>query len=628
MVDICTTLILTLSLAAALVTSIAIPTLDDYTHNAVLDADENFHVYWKFDKEKIIFEINVRTTGWVGFGFSPNGGMPGSDIVIGWVLKDGNVKFTDRHATAYSEPIVDSRQDYKLLLGKEEDGFTIFKFERLIDTCDDEYDWQLKRETTRVIWAYHAEDPASVGGSDTVLRHTHRGSKSIWLLSIAESADRDLGEDVKTFDLLSNNYHLPAKDTTYYCMGYKLPALDTKHHMIAYAPIITKGNEANVHHILIFQCRFGFNETLHHGIGHQCRTPNMPWEWYYCYMPFVGWAVGGETFYFPENAGFSLGDENDPTHVMVEIHYDNPESLGNIYDSSGIRIFYSSNLREYDANFVVIGQDVNQLLVIPPGVEEFRVNSYCTAEMTQEGFIDGVTGQPTNVTIFAVGLHTHLIGKAVSVTHVREGQDYEVIMKDDHYDFNLQEIYKLPREVQVEPGDELICECVYDSTGRDSLTYGGYSTKEEMCLAFLYVYPRTALEVCFTHTAVNETLLAAGILDVDSSRDPPMVLSPSRWENMTIHEVFDDIEWDEQTKNEVQRANNKGYKKSVSFGMLGGYNWEKKVVHRPIEIPEKVPPPRPNCQHVTSTAYKPERFTFILLTTTITWTVSVIVLGY
>lgn len=34
---------------------------------------------------EITFEIQVRTLGYIGFGFSPDGQRAGSDIVIGWV---------------------------------------------------------------------------------------------------------------------------------------------------------------------------------------------------------------------------------------------------------------------------------------------------------------------------------------------------------------------------------------------------------------------------------------------------------------------------------------------------------------------------------------------------------------
>ncbi|CAH1233411.1 Hypp733 [Branchiostoma lanceolatum] len=66
---------------------------DDFTHHESLDEEGKFHLFWKFDDEKIEFEAQVQTTGWVGLGLSPNGGMPGSDIAIGCV-KDGTAYLT------------------------------------------------------------------------------------------------------------------------------------------------------------------------------------------------------------------------------------------------------------------------------------------------------------------------------------------------------------------------------------------------------------------------------------------------------------------------------------------------------------------------------------------------------
>lgn len=56
-----------------------------------LDSNANVLLRWGFDvvKDTITFEVTVNTTGWVGFGLSPNGGMAGSDIFIGGVSADG-----------------------------------------------------------------------------------------------------------------------------------------------------------------------------------------------------------------------------------------------------------------------------------------------------------------------------------------------------------------------------------------------------------------------------------------------------------------------------------------------------------------------------------------------------------
>ncbi len=50
-------------------------------------ASYNYALHWNFTfaTESIYFGVNVSTTGWVGFGLSPNGMMPNSDVVIGWV---------------------------------------------------------------------------------------------------------------------------------------------------------------------------------------------------------------------------------------------------------------------------------------------------------------------------------------------------------------------------------------------------------------------------------------------------------------------------------------------------------------------------------------------------------------
>lgn len=41
-----------------------------------------------------MFELQVHTTGWVAFGFSPHAKLSGSDIVIGAVFPNGSIYFS------------------------------------------------------------------------------------------------------------------------------------------------------------------------------------------------------------------------------------------------------------------------------------------------------------------------------------------------------------------------------------------------------------------------------------------------------------------------------------------------------------------------------------------------------
>lgn len=56
----------------------------------ILDVNGKYLVDWDvdFEKEMIVFTLDVETTGFVGFGISMNPNMEGADIVIGGVSDD------------------------------------------------------------------------------------------------------------------------------------------------------------------------------------------------------------------------------------------------------------------------------------------------------------------------------------------------------------------------------------------------------------------------------------------------------------------------------------------------------------------------------------------------------------
>ncbi|KAF1661062.1 DBH-like monooxygenase protein 2, partial [Aptenodytes patagonicus] len=60
-----------------------------------LDPSNMVYLRWDHDKQELMmFELQVYTTGWVAFGFSPHGELPGSDIVIGGVFPNGSIYFS------------------------------------------------------------------------------------------------------------------------------------------------------------------------------------------------------------------------------------------------------------------------------------------------------------------------------------------------------------------------------------------------------------------------------------------------------------------------------------------------------------------------------------------------------
>uniref|UniRef100_A0A182WEP3 DOMON domain-containing protein n=1 Tax=Anopheles minimus TaxID=112268 RepID=A0A182WEP3_9DIPT len=57
---------------------------------------------------------------------------------------------SDRHVKKHGngEPLVDSSQDYVLLLGYENQTHTVLRFKRKLDTCDVAYDVPITSKTT------------------------------------------------------------------------------------------------------------------------------------------------------------------------------------------------------------------------------------------------------------------------------------------------------------------------------------------------------------------------------------------------------------------------------------------------------------------------------------------------
>lgn len=82
--------------------------------NSLTLRDGSYEMYWTAfpNNNTVRFGVDVATEGWLGFGFSPNGGMPGSDMLMAWITESGELHFSDRHATSQSIPAIDAEQSY------------------------------------------------------------------------------------------------------------------------------------------------------------------------------------------------------------------------------------------------------------------------------------------------------------------------------------------------------------------------------------------------------------------------------------------------------------------------------------------------------------------------------------
>ncbi|KAL9987415.1 hypothetical protein ACROYT_G001716 [Oculina patagonica] len=500
----------------ALISASAADLSSEFAHHAVLDPAELMKLYWTvdWDKETVSFAVEAATTGWIGFGFSSgNGKMAGSDVVIGWV-KDSKGYLTDRFADEERLPPLDKENNYELTGFEESDKKTVLRFNRKFDTCDPR-DRKIEQGTTKVVFAYHTEDPKS---DIDIKYHTFRGSRSILLLNnMDEKQVNETGW--KDFVMKNKNITIPKKRTTYWCSLIRAPEIKAKHHITKFEPYIQKGNEGLVHHLVIYEChnRGQFNDSVHYGPGFDCHDyANMPFGECYFYSIVGVWAVGAQAFYYPPNVGYVIGSADSPNSYMLEIHYDNPKEIEGRKDSSGLRFFYTPNLRKYDAGVLPVGESSLPYMVIPPKQKSWITYGFCPKECSQE-MLNSTTLPGKGIKVFAAFLHTHLQGSAIWTKHVRDGVELTEIARDDNYDFNFQDIQVLGKEVHVKPGDDLINYCKYQTMDKNKIVVRRFNPtgrKDSSGLRFFYT--------------PNLRKYDAGVLPVGESSLPYMVIPPKQ----------------------------------------------------------------------------------------------------
>ncbi|XP_059112561.1 DBH-like monooxygenase protein 2 [Peromyscus eremicus] len=540
-------------------------------YSRFLDPSHSVFLRWDFDYETeiITFELQVQTTGWVGLGITNRYTFVGSDLVVGGVLPDGNVYFSDQHLLDEDTLEQDGSQDAELLKLTEDSVSTTMRFSRPFRSCDP-HDHDITSDTMRVLAAYGLDDVPKMNRERTFV-------KSIFLLQMLQYDDEDAPEDTIIYDLKISNFLIPEDDTTYACTFLPLPIVSKKHHIYKFEPMLVEHNETMVHHILVYAC--GNASVLPTGIG-ECYGSDPAFS--LCSHVIAGWAVGGLSYQFPDDVGISIGTPLDPQWIRLEVHYSNFQNLPGIYDTSGIRLYYTSHLRKYDMGVLQLGISVFPIHFIPPGAEAFLSYGLCKTEKFEE-----MNGAPvSDIYIYSYLIHTHLAGRSLQAVQYRNGTQLQIICKDYSYDFNLQETRDLPHPAVIKPGDELLIECNYQTLDRDSMTFGGASTINEMCLVFLFYYPRINISSCLGYPDI---IYVTNELGEEASENP--------MENLM---VLSNVEW---TPENIKKAE-KACKESQQTVLI-------KTIDEEVEnttgwIPDIIPAPRGPCLESSGGKVEPQ----------------------
>ncbi|XP_068142933.1 LOW QUALITY PROTEIN: MOXD1 homolog 2 [Drosophila tropicalis] len=536
-----------------------------------IDLNEDFRILWQIINQDITFEIQARTLGYVGFGFSPDGNLAGSDMAIGWVDK-GQTYFQDRHVTRNGdpEPVVDPSQDYMLMMGYENATHTVLRFRRKLDTCDGSHDIAITNDTMRLLYMYHAQDPPHGSVRPGTLPDPVRAFRPYRPMVLMQRAQLQLpshDERVRVLELRNEDVELPGGDAPlFWCKMFKLEDINRKHHLIRYEPIYDSSSSVHyLQHITLHECQGSHSELeeMAREQGRQCMgARSIPLA---CNAIVASWSRGSEGFTYPHEAGYPI-ESRQAKYYLMETHYNNLKPdftqlhARQMADNSGLKIYFTHVLRPNDAGILSIGMDPNWRHIIPPGQKRVISEGQCIEDCTGYAF------PQQGINIFAVMMRTHQIGKEVKLRQIRQTEELPPIAHDSNIDVAYQDFRRLPQSVHSMPGDRLIAECIYDSSSRKAITLGGLTMKEESCTVLTLYYPRQKkLTTCHSLPSLPTVLHSLGIEQLATDSNPVLISSPPELAGMTLEARLISYDWENQF-GEFQEATRKGSFKPICWG--------------------------------------------------------------
>ncbi|KAJ9462717.1 Tyramine beta-hydroxylase [Diplonema papillatum] len=449
---------------------------------------EGYQFHWRFsgagDARRIEFALVVDTAlGWIGFGIGEptSGSMPGADVMIATFDDAGQLTIEDRHTVAFRKPILDcdGLSDWRAEGWSRNSTTTVVEASRLLAVADTAYDRPIVDDgiaVARLIFAHGGDEPS------LSYHQANRVKTSIQLFPAdpSESAYAPTlqwlldGGDVFNFTSLADNYVIPTQRTTYRntaCVKVPGPVDGKYPYLVAFEPVVVVNNARYVHHMVAAAF------TTENCTGSDSEKTTI-----------YGIASAHSPYVLPGNVGFYTDTLRS---VNVAIHYDNIGPDVGVVDNSGIRVFYTYTPREHSAGILQLGdpwvQDRGNL-VNPDSdnpIDGFSSYSYtCPSDCTNVWQTDYDT---PNITVFGDMLHMHSYGVMMNTTfYSSSGAD--INRKAEYYNFHTQQ-NMLFEPFVFQAGDSIGTTCSYKD--EDELEFG-LGSDQEMCLHFVYYYPRVA----------------------------------------------------------------------------------------------------------------------------------------
>ncbi len=105
------------------------------------------------------------------------------------------------------------------------------------------------------------------------------------------------------------------------------------------------------------------------------------------YVSMYGWAPKIDGTELPAEAGFRFGNNTGGfASVAVSTHYNNPNEDAGVVDNSGVRVYYTEELRPHDMGTMILGDPNLGLFGTPIPDGKMSISFGCPGSCTEDHF--------------------------------------------------------------------------------------------------------------------------------------------------------------------------------------------------------------------------------------------------
>ena len=451
-------------------------------------------VHWAMDNENLYLAVAASDAqGWVSLGFSENGGMEGSDIVAFQTATPDQI--LDGYIKNEKQPLWDTCQNWVLIRSvvDSDEGVVLFEAQRLLTSADKQHDRSLVDDSdptslaTLVIGAWGDEATVQYHGPNNRVRGQLRFFQSS-LESVGPSFEERMAEIADGFfEHRADNHAILTKETEYkaFCIsrdelvaqGVNMTA--EKLYIVGFEPIVDPRSKAHVHHFVTTSSSVA-------QASEECERDSTAY--------LYGWAPGEVPLTLPNDVGIPFGDWEDAVSVQMVIHYDNPQGIAGVKDSSGVRYYYSYKPMKYEMGFLSYGDSLvrmNGEAVLERDSALVSHTFECPSTCSDTALAD------SPVTVFRQYVHMHRKGTAAQLQISNKKKEVVHSSTVEYFRFEQQGRQAIQQQsFEIQPGSAFQLSCEFQKNRGEDLKWGQASS-EEMCMAQIMYYPRKKLQVGF-----------------------------------------------------------------------------------------------------------------------------------